>query len=108
MTLTVDDFQKRIEAIYHTRDAGRGVHGTYAWLVEEVGELARALRRGDPANLREDLGDCFAGLASLASLAGVTLSDAAQKYGGGGPRCAATPCACAGHGAAPTPKGPLF
>ena len=92
--MEVEDFQRRIEAIYFERDAGRGVHGTFAWFVEEVGELSRALRRKEPANLKEEFGDCLAWLASLASIAGVDLAEAARKYDRGCPRCHATPCGC--------------
>ncbi len=92
--MQVEDFQKRIEAIYFERDRARGVHGTFAWLVEEVGELSRALRKGEPANLEEEFGDCFAWLISLASLSGVDLARAAGKYDHGCPRCKGTPCRC--------------
>lgn len=92
--LGVREFQERIEAIYLERDSARGKLGTFAWLVEEIGELSRALRRGERANLEEEFGDCFAWLASLASMSGVDLAKAAEKYAGGCPRCHATPCAC--------------
>lgn len=92
--LGVREFQRRIEAIYLERDAGRGVLGTFAWFVEEVGELSRAIRRGKRENLEEEFGDCFAWLASLASIEGVDLAKAARKYAHGCPRCKATPCGC--------------
>ena len=94
--LGVREFQRRIEAIYLERDAARGALGTFAWFVEEVGELSRAVRRREGANLREEFGDCFAWLASLASIMGVDLAEAAAKYAHGCPRCHATPCACPG------------
>lgn len=92
--LGVQEFQARIEAIYFERDSARGTMGTFAWLVEEVGELSRALRKGERGNLEEEFGDCFAWLASLASIAKVDLARAAQKYAQGCPRCSSTPCAC--------------
>jgi NTP pyrophosphatase (non-canonical NTP hydrolase) len=92
--LGVQEFQRQIEAIYYDRDSARGALGTFAWLVEEVGELSRALRRREQANLEEEFGDCFAWLASLASIAQVDLAKAAQKYARGCPRCRGTPCAC--------------
>ena len=64
------------------------------WFVEEVGELARALKGEDPENLREEFADVYAWLATLACLAGVDLAEAVRKYEGGCPRCAAAPCAC--------------
>lgn len=92
--LGVQEFQRQIEAIYLERDSARGTMGTFAWLVEEVGELSRALRKGERQNLEEEFGDCFAWLASLASIAKVDLGQAAQKYARGCPRCRGTPCAC--------------
>ena len=92
--LGVQEFQRQIEAIYLERDSARGAMGTFAWLVEEVGELSRALRKGERQNLEEEFGDCFAWLASLASIAKVDLGQAAQKYASGCPRCRGTPCAC--------------
>jgi NTP pyrophosphatase (non-canonical NTP hydrolase) len=87
-------FQARIEALYGERDAARGIESTFMWFVEEVGELARALRASEPANLREEVADVLAWLATLASLAGVDLAEAAERYANGCPRCAGIPCAC--------------
>ena len=75
--MEISELQRRIEAIYGERDRRRGLYETFAWLVEEVGELARALHAGDPANLREEFADVLAWLATLASLAGVELAEAA-------------------------------
>jgi NTP pyrophosphatase (non-canonical NTP hydrolase) len=91
---TIREFQRRIEAIYGARDRARGVERTFVWFAEEVGELARAILRREPANLREEMADVLAWLSTLASMLGVDLSDASAKYGGGCPRCRATPCRC--------------
>jgi NTP pyrophosphatase (non-canonical NTP hydrolase) len=88
------ELQHQIEALYGARDRARGVDGTFRWWVEEVGEVARALRGGDPAALEHELGDALAWLASVANLAGVDLAEAVARYAGGCPRCGATPCAC--------------
>jgi NTP pyrophosphatase (non-canonical NTP hydrolase) len=88
------ELQHQIEALYGARDRARGVDGTFRWWVEEVGEVAKALRRGDPGELEHELGDALAWLASVANLAGVDLARAVARYGGGCPRCGATPCAC--------------
>lgn len=89
-------FQRRIEEIYFARDAARGVPGTLLWFVEEVGELVRAIRRGERHNLEEEFGDVLAWLSTLASLHGLDLEAVARrKYGAGCPRCHAVPCACA-------------
>ena len=89
-------FQGLIEEIYLERDKERGVEGTLLWFVEEVGELVRAIRRGERANLEEEFGDVFAWLATLASLHGLDLEAIGRKkYGDGCPRCQSAPCACA-------------
>jgi NTP pyrophosphatase (non-canonical NTP hydrolase) len=88
------ELQRRIEALYGSRDRVRGVDGTFRWWVEEVGEVAKALRGGDPAALEHELGDALAWLASVANLVGVDLATAVARYAGDCPRCGATPCAC--------------
>ena len=88
-------FQRLIETIYFDRDQDRGTQGTLLWFVEEVGELVRAIRRGERDNLEEEFGDAYAWLATLASLHGLDLEAIGRKkYGAGCPRCLATPCAC--------------
>jgi NTP pyrophosphatase (non-canonical NTP hydrolase) len=95
-SVTLREFQKKIEAIYFEKDKARGTAGTYMWFAEEVGELTRALRRGhDRENLEEEFADVLAWLASLASIHGIDLETAAnKKYATGCPYCSATPCAC--------------
>ncbi|HEB54501.1 MAG TPA: nucleotide pyrophosphohydrolase [bacterium] len=93
-------FQRLIEDIYFDRDFARGSDKTLLWFCEEVGELVRAIRRGakDRENLEEEFGDVYAWLATLASIHGVDLEAIGrEKYGGGCPRCRATPCACPAH-----------
>lgn len=88
------DFQARIEAIYGSRDRRRGPDGTFRRLVEEVGELARALRHADPHALAEEVSDVLAWTVSLASICAVDMERAASRYAQGCPKCLATPCAC--------------
>lgn len=45
--MQVREFQELIERIYLAKDTARGVDGTFRWFVEEVGELARAIRHLD-------------------------------------------------------------
>ena len=87
-------FQRLIEAIYGERDTARGVAGTYMWFAEEVGELARALRSGDPENLKVEVSDVLAWLSTLASMAGIDMEEAAARYATGCPRCGSIPCKC--------------
>jgi NTP pyrophosphatase (non-canonical NTP hydrolase) len=91
---TLREFQRRIEDVYGARDRTRGLAGTFLWFVEEVGELSRAVRTGEPAEMREEFGDVLAWLATCASLAGVDLEDAAAAYAAGCKTCGGTPCGC--------------
>src|SRR5579871_6709175 len=88
------DLQQLMAATYGGRDAARGVAATVAWLAEEVGELARAARKGDRAEQLHELGDVLAWLASLANQLGLSLDEAAGRYAAGCPKCAAVPCRC--------------
>ncbi len=88
------EFQDVIRRTYLDRDAARGADGVFRWLVEEVGELARALRQGDAPALVHETGDVLAWLASVANLAGVDLEEAAARYAVGCPKCGAIPCRC--------------
>jgi NTP pyrophosphatase (non-canonical NTP hydrolase) len=93
--MQVAEFQALIESIYFERDSKRGLAGTHMWFCEEVGELTRALRRNNKAELEGEFADVFAWLATLASMSGFSLEAAvARKYGAGCPRCSAAPCSC--------------
>lgn len=92
--MTVAEFQNLIKDIYFAKDSRRGSDGTFRWLTEEVGELARAIRKGDFPGKAEEFADVFAWLASLASIEGIELEQACAKYANGCPKCHNTPCAC--------------
>jgi len=92
--VTLAEFQRRIERIYYEKDAGRGLSGTFMWFVEEVGELARALQRGQREEIEEEFYDVLAWLSTLASIARVELAGAMEKYGQGCPKCGQAPCRC--------------
>lgn len=89
------EFQRSIETIYGERDRRRGQDGTFRWLVEEVGELARALRDADPRALREEVADVLAWTVSVATLCGVDVEAAAARYAERCPKCGHAPCTCA-------------
>ena len=77
------------------RDVARGVDGTFMWLMEEVGELAAALREGTLEEQSLEFADVLAWLTTIANVAGVDLSAAVQKkYGGGCPGCGHRVCTC--------------
>lgn len=95
MPTTLGQLQETIRTLYGAKDARRGVEGTFMWFLEEVGELASALRQKDAANLAEEFADVLAWLATLANLAGVDLDAAiVAKHLNGCPKCRAIPCAC--------------
>lgn len=86
--------QDVIERTYGDRDRARGVPSTVAWLTEELGELAQAVRKGSRAQQEHEFGDVLAWVASLANQMGIDLDQAVERYAEGCPRCAASPCAC--------------
>ncbi|MEY2400297.1 MAG: hypothetical protein QOJ08_408 [Ilumatobacteraceae bacterium] len=92
--MDLDEFQGVIDATFGERDRARGVPSSVAWLAEEVGELAQAVRKGSHDQQVHEFADVLAWLTSLANQLGVNLNEAAQRYANGCPRCAATPCSC--------------
>jgi NTP pyrophosphatase (non-canonical NTP hydrolase) len=95
MSLSLAELQKNIAATYGAKDGRRGVAGTFMWFMEEVGELAAALRGGGREEQAAEFADVLAWLTTLANVAGVDLEAAVQaKYGGGCPGCRTTPCVC--------------
>ena len=92
--MELDDLQQLMLRTYGERDAARGVPATVAWLAEEVGELARAARKGTRDEQLHELGDVLAWLASLANQLDLSLDERGARYGDGCPRCGATPCRC--------------
>ena len=92
--MEISELQDILRRTYLERDARRGPDATFRWLTEEVGELAKALRGKDRENLRHEFGDVLAWLTSLASLTGVDLETAAERYANGCPKCGHIPCDC--------------
>jgi NTP pyrophosphatase (non-canonical NTP hydrolase) len=89
------ELQDVIERTFGDRDRARGVSATVAWLAEEVGELAQAVRKGNHDQQVHEFGDVVAWVATLANQMGVDLTEAVQRYAAGCPRCATLPCSCA-------------
>ena len=83
--------QQVIERTYGERDRARGVPSTVAWLAEELGELAQAVRKGTRAEQEHEFADVLAWVASLANQMDV---DEVERYARGCPRCRASPCTC--------------
>ena len=90
------ELQALMAATYGEQDRSRGLDATVAWLTEELGELAQAVRKGSAEQQLHELGDVLAWLASLAEQLGLSLEDAAARYAQGCPKCGTVPCTCAG------------
>ena len=86
--------QHQMDVTYGARDRARGIPATVAWLAEEVGELAKAVRKGSRDDQLHELGDVLAWLASLANQLDLSLDDAVRRYESGCPRCGTAPCGC--------------
>ena len=81
--------------MYFEKDQERGIDGTFMWLMEEVGELAAALRQGTEEDKSEEFADVIAWLATIANVANIDLAAAIQKkYGTGCPGCNKFVCDC--------------
>jgi NTP pyrophosphatase (non-canonical NTP hydrolase) len=93
--ISIADFQHLIRDMYLEKDIARGIDGTFMWLMEEVGELASALRNGTHEERLGEFADVLAWLATIANVAGVDLTEAvALKYGSGCPGCGNLACTC--------------
>lgn len=89
------ELQDVIERTFGDRDRGRGVPASVAWLCEEVGELAQAVRKGTRDQQLHEFADVVAWVATLANQMGIDLTEAVDRYKDGCPRCHAIPCGCA-------------
>ncbi len=101
MYMDIRQFQDLMKTLFLKRDTDRGTMKTFAWLVEEVGELAHELRQiesgkaGRKGQLEQEFGDVLAWLCSLANLAEVDLEKAAlAKYPFMCGKCGHSPCEC--------------
>ncbi len=88
------ELQDVIERTYGDRDRDRGVPATVAWLAEELGELAQAVRKGTRDQIEHEFSDVLAWVATLANQVGVDLTTVVDRYRDGCPKCQAIPCAC--------------
>ena len=78
--MELNEVQKLVEDLYAEEDRERGLAPTVAWLCEEVGELAQAVRKGTDADKLHELGDVLAWLASLANQLDLSLEEAISRY----------------------------
>ena len=93
--MTLTELQTLIDHMYSRKDEERGIDGTFMWLMEEIGELATALRSGTKEELALEFADVLAWLATIANVAKIDLDAAVQKkYGQGCPGCSQMVCVC--------------
>lgn len=93
--MNLRDLQALIDTMYSAKDRARGTPATFLWLVEEIGELATALREGTHEDRCGEFADVLAWLVTLANINDVDLSAALEaKYGKGCPGCGKLVCVC--------------
>ena len=78
--MQIAEFQQLMDDLYGEADRERGIPATVAWLCEELGELAQAVRKGTTEQQLHELGDVLAWTASLANQLDLSLTDAANRY----------------------------
>lgn len=93
--MTFEEYQRIITATYGERDAARGLPSAVAWLTEEVGELAQAIRKGTREQQLHELADVIAWVTSIAAQLGLSIDEATERYAHGCPVCGHVPCDCA-------------
>ena len=86
--------QELMEQTYGHRDRERGLPTSVAWLAEEVGEFAKAARKGTRQQQLDELADVLAWTASIANQLGLSMEEAVGRYADGCPKCGGTPCGC--------------
>jgi len=93
--MDIAEFQGIIERMYSAKDRKRGSAATFVWLMEEVGELATAIREGTTEEKEGEFADVLAWLATLANVEGIDLAKVIRrKYAGGCPGCGEMVCQC--------------
>ena len=78
--MALNQLQNLMENLYGEDDRNRGLPSTVAWLCEEVGELAQAVRKGSREDQLHELADVLAWLASIANQLDLSLETAMERY----------------------------
>ena len=78
--MDLNQLQNLMENLYGEDDRNRGLPSTVAWLCEEVGELAQAVRKGSREDQLHELADVLAWLASIANQLDLSLETAMERY----------------------------
>ncbi len=95
--MKISDFQQLMKELYFHQDSKRGSKGTFLWLVEEIGELARIVKGNeiDKEKAAEEIADIIAWVNSLANLLDIDVEKALDdKYPGHCKKCNKNPCNC--------------
>ncbi|MDH5806678.1 MAG: MazG nucleotide pyrophosphohydrolase domain-containing protein [Candidatus Methanomethylicaceae archaeon] len=92
--MDLKDIQDLMLRLYGKRDKERGIEGTFVWLVEEIGELSKAIRKKDSEGIKEEMADVLAWLFSLANVLGIDLAKCFLEKYSICPRCKNIPCIC--------------
>ncbi len=95
--MRISDFQKLMKELYLHQDSKRGSKGTFLWLIEEVGELARIIKEKEvnKEKAAEEIADIIAWVNSLANLLEIDVEKALKdKYPGMCKKCNSNPCKC--------------
>jgi len=92
--MEIKEFQKIIKETYFEKDSKRGRAETFRWFIEEIGELAKAMKHESKEELVEEFSDVCAWLFSLANLYDIDMESAILKYEKGCPKCKSSPCQC--------------
>ena len=78
--MDLNELQNLMKNLYGEDDRDRGLPSTVAWLCEEVGELAQAVRKGSKEEQLHELADVLAWLASIANQLDLSLETAMERY----------------------------
>ena len=92
--MDIAQLQDLMSQTYGEKDAQRGIPSTVAWLTEELGELAQAVRKGTREQQLHEIGDVVAWIVSLANQLDLDLDEALVRFERGCPRCGSIPCSC--------------
>ncbi len=95
--MKISEFQHLMKELYFHQDNERGIQDTFIWLIEEVGELARIIKKReiDKKKASEELADIIAWANSLANLLSIDLETVLfEKYPNKCLKCDSNPCKC--------------
>ena len=95
--MKISEFQELIKNLYIEKDKRRGLKGTFIWLIEEIGELAKILKKPviNKNKASEELADIIAWTSSLANLLEIDLESCLlKKYPNMCIKCKSNPCIC--------------